>query len=145
MRMRRPLQGISRVLGHGHGSREAKAEIGAVIRDLREQAGLTQRQLGDMVELAASQISDIERGERFPEPRRMAAFAQALHVNRVEWGKLLLEHSDPFTYALIYGQEKVQARIEALGGHIGLTSNQPERSRHGEAHRASRADTVRPR
>lgn len=47
---------------------EAKSTAGQLIKDFRKDLGLTQPKLGAILEITASEVSNIERGKRSPGP-----------------------------------------------------------------------------
>jgi len=49
--------------------------------DARGEADLTQKQVGDILGVDASQVSRWERGEQLPSPTRLVAMAGALRVD----------------------------------------------------------------
>ena len=54
--------------------------IGAALRDLREAAGLTARQLAQKAEISAAMISRIENGQASPSIHTLSALSAALDV-----------------------------------------------------------------
>jgi len=80
--------------------------IGRRIRELRIDSGLTQRELGQAVEVGDTAISALELGRSSVSPERYAHFADVFGIEKSEWGKWLLRYTDPFLYALIYNDEK---------------------------------------
>jgi transcriptional regulator with XRE-family HTH domain len=57
-----------------------KEKLGGVIREIREQRGLTQGELSQATGLSTSQISNIERGEFAPSVDALERIARALRV-----------------------------------------------------------------
>lgn len=56
-------------------------ELGARIREIREDQGLSQEQLAERVGTAQSTISQLEQGERNPSYRTLRSLAKALGVS----------------------------------------------------------------
>lgn len=56
-------------------------KLGSKIRILRKEAGLTQEQLAEMVDVSVNFIGYIERGERAPSMYTVEQIAQALDVD----------------------------------------------------------------
>lgn len=61
-------------------SKLSKAEIGKRVRTLREERGLTQTGLGELLDLTQSNISAIERGDRGVTIHQAVRIARALRV-----------------------------------------------------------------
>lgn len=93
-------------------------ELGAYMRTLREAKGLTQRQLAAQVGVTDNHISDIENGVRKMSPERYGQFASVLGVDKVEFGKRILLHYDPFTYQLLFGGRRVANILSAVPDRI---------------------------
>ncbi len=64
---------------------DTKKLIGARIKELRKQAGLTQEQLAEAVELDARHLSRLEVGKHFPSLDSLERIAVALNVPLVEF------------------------------------------------------------
>jgi len=60
------------------------AALGAAVREIREERGLTQQQLADKAKVASTFLSDIERGVRNPSWSTVLAIAKALRVKPSE-------------------------------------------------------------
>ena len=56
-------------------------EFGKLLRELRKQKNLTQKQLADLIGVQNSVISFYELGDRMPSPEVIAKLARALHVS----------------------------------------------------------------
>ena len=55
-------------------------DFGNKLKELRKQAGLTQKQLGDKIKVTKSVISYYELQERYPSPERLIKLAKTFHV-----------------------------------------------------------------
>lgn len=64
---------------------DTKKLIGARIKELRKQAGLTQEQLAELVSLDARHLSRLEVGRHFPSLDSLERIALALNVPLVEF------------------------------------------------------------
>jgi transcriptional regulator with XRE-family HTH domain len=60
------------------------AQFAANLRRLRDAAGLTQDQLSDATQMAPSEISRYERGDRDPQLRQIVRLARGLGVPLTE-------------------------------------------------------------
>ena len=59
----------------------ARQGLGDIVRELREQRGLTQAQLADLAQLAVSYVALLESGQqRHPRPAILARLGRALGV-----------------------------------------------------------------
>lgn len=56
-------------------------ELGARIRELRNKRGLTQSQLGDMINVTKASISGYENGTRNPDKETLIKLADIFHVS----------------------------------------------------------------
>lgn len=57
------------------------AEIGGLIRDARENAGLSVAALADRLEVSRQWLARVESGETIPNVRRLIEIAAACHVD----------------------------------------------------------------
>ena len=80
--------------------------IGRRVKELRLEAGMTQRELGQTVDVDGNAISSLELGRSSVSPERYRHFAEAFGIGKEEWGKWLLRYTNPYLYALIYSGEK---------------------------------------
>lgn len=58
-----------------------KKEIGAKIRRIRKQKGLTQEQLAEIMNISSRNLSNIELGLSFPKPETLETFLKALNIS----------------------------------------------------------------
>ena len=56
-------------------------KLGKKIKTLRNEAGLSQEQLGELTDLDRTYISDIERGKRNPSLKSLEKLAKALKIS----------------------------------------------------------------
>lgn len=92
--------------------------VGARIRHLRQQLGLTQEQLGERAELHYSYIGQVERGDKMPSLRSLKKLAAALNVDV----NYFFEEEAPYTAALPtnFWQKEL----------LSLTNNRPPEDIH---------------
>lgn len=77
------------------------------IRTARVDAGLTQSDLADRLDLNSKQfVSGIETGRTSVPPERLEAFADALGIDRVEFGRNVLRYSNPWMFAVLFGADR---------------------------------------
>lgn len=72
---------------------DTKKLIGARLKELRKQAGLTQEQLAEVVELDARHLSRLEVGKHFPSLDSLERIAVALNVPLVEFFQFASDES----------------------------------------------------
>jgi transcriptional regulator with XRE-family HTH domain len=64
---------------------DTKKLIGARLKELRKQAGMTQERLGELVDLDARHLSRLEVGKHFPSLDSLERIAVALNVPLAEF------------------------------------------------------------
>ena len=88
-------------------SKESKAlrkKAGAFLKHCRNNAGLTQRELAELVDIDYyTFISQLECGQGRVPPSLYQPLAKAMGVNLTEFVKEMLKYYDPFTYHALYG------------------------------------------
>lgn len=88
-----------------------RRKVGQRVKQLREDMGLTQKELGKLTSMSGNAISAIELGRNPIPPERYRAFADALGqdtpAKHKAFGRFLLEYTDPWLFGLIYGDERV--------------------------------------
>lgn len=102
--IKQPFAG--RVTSDGDIGYDYRRRVGNHVRDLREKAGLTQRELGNLVGVTNNAISAIELGRNPIPPERYEDFAKALRAEPKSFGEFLLEYTDPWLFSLIYGKRR---------------------------------------
>jgi transcriptional regulator with XRE-family HTH domain len=102
--IKHPFSG--RVTPEGDIGYDYRRKVGNHVRDLRERAGLTQRELGNLVGVTNNAVSAIELGRNPIPPERYMDFAKALQVDPRAFGEFLLEYTDPWLFELIHGRRK---------------------------------------
>ena len=71
-------------------------EIGKIIKDARKKAGLTQEELGRMVDRTQDHIGRIECGRGLPSPKLFEALVNVLGISFPKDIKDLVSGSNPF-------------------------------------------------
>ena len=85
---------------------ELRKEAGRWLKDRREDAGLSQRQLAKYVGAEYyTFISQLEAGRGRVPPDRYRDWASALAISPREFVQTLLRFYDPITYELLFGEE----------------------------------------
>jgi transcriptional regulator with XRE-family HTH domain len=106
--------------------------VGANIKNLRKERGLTQKQLADMLGIAPNTVAQYELGISQPKLEQLQKIAEALHVSVVSflpdaWDYLSQGNTPEDTAALneaLNETEQERTQIGALRGEI--TSNQKQ-------------------
>lgn len=81
--------------------------VGRWVAEHREKAGLTQRELAKLLGVEGTFISSIECGRNPLPPERYKEFVETLNIAPRVAGKFLLEFTNPWLFALIYGEDKL--------------------------------------
>jgi transcriptional regulator with XRE-family HTH domain len=78
---------------------------GRWLRELRESAGLSQRELAHLVQTDYyTFVSQLENGRGRIPPDRYCAWARALKVEPREFVKTLMKYYDPVTFEILFGE-----------------------------------------
>jgi transcriptional regulator with XRE-family HTH domain len=86
-----------------------RREAGEYLRDLREGAGLSQRQLASMVGTEYyTFISQLETGRGRIPPDKYKVWAEALGVRSYDFVKTLMRYYDPITYEILFSQHSIE-------------------------------------
>ena len=84
--------------------RELRLAGGLWLKDLREKAGLSQRELAEKVDIGYyTFISQIENGRGRLPPDRYDVWATALKVNPKDFTRGLMRYYDPTTHRILFG------------------------------------------
>jgi transcriptional regulator with XRE-family HTH domain len=95
------------------------------LREIRKLRGLTLEQLGDMVGMSISYLSEIESGKKLPNSKRIERFCEALSVKPYE----LLRSDEEFDltkHIIVLESLSPEARDAVLMHAIGLVAAQDE-------------------
>jgi transcriptional regulator with XRE-family HTH domain len=81
-----------------------RRKIGRFVREQRLRLGMTQAELGEHLGMGNTAVSALELGRSVVAPERFSTMADLFGVPRAEMGKFLLRYTNPWIYALIYGE-----------------------------------------
>src|SRR5271166_5091679 len=85
---------------------ELRREAGRWLKTLREERGLSQRQMAALIGAEYyTFISQIEAGRGRIPPDRYAAWAEVLGLDRKGFVRTLLRYYDPATYRALFGED----------------------------------------
>lgn len=99
-------------------TQKLRNRAGNWLRELREQRGLSQRELAAQVGAEYyTFISQLETGRGRIPPDRYLAWAHALGVDKREFVRTLMSFYDPVTYGILFDQpaESKPVRTQANG------------------------------
>jgi transcriptional regulator with XRE-family HTH domain len=102
-------------------TQDLRQEAGVWLRQLREQAGLSQRDLATAIGAEYyTFISQLETGRGRLPPDKYAIWAKAVGIPTRDLVKRLMRYYDPVTYAILFDDEPqaaapVKASIETDG------------------------------
>ena len=77
--------------------------VGAWLRDIRTDRGLTQKTLGEMLGMTNTSWSAVELGRNALMPRIYREVCEHLDLDGKEFGRFVLRYSNPHLYALLFG------------------------------------------
>jgi DNA-binding XRE family transcriptional regulator len=100
-------RGMSSVLNevHGFDLSDRKHTMGAWLKQLREQAGLTQRDMAAALGLEYyTFISQLENGRGKIPSQRYSDWARVLKIDQRQFVKGLLMYTEPSTYSILFGE-----------------------------------------
>jgi len=87
---------------------ELRKEAGLWLKELREQRGLSQRQMAEKVGgNYYTFISQLESGRGRIPPDRYLVWADVLNISPEVFVRNLLRYYDPVTYSILFGQNEV--------------------------------------
>lgn len=87
-------------------SREQRAMLGTWLKGLREECGLSQRDLADILSLDYyTFISQLENGRGKIPSHRYVEWAEALNQEPRAFVKTLLSYYEPLTYKVLFEDE----------------------------------------
>ena len=85
-------------------ARDPRTDLGVWLKTLREECGLSQRQLATQLSLDYyTFISQLENGRGKIPPSRYRDWATALKQEPRSFVKKLISHYDPMTYEILFG------------------------------------------
>jgi len=103
-------------------------EIGARIREVRKEEGLSQRSFGQRVNVSLPTVTRVETGQRFPDAELLLAIRQAFGSD-LNWLLAGEKLSDPLAVAvplLSRLSRDLNGLAEAKAGNLYLTGFPPE-------------------
>lgn len=92
--------------------------VGLRLAELREAAGMTQRDLSKLLDCGETAISALENGRNSLAPERYEQIATIFKLDRKEWGRFLLRYTDPRLYVLLFGVDS-QRLVDDLHAYAG--------------------------
>ncbi|WP_299442249.1 helix-turn-helix transcriptional regulator [uncultured Rhodospira sp.] len=100
--------------GAGPDAQKLRRAAGRWLKSLREQRGVSQRQMATLVDVEYyTFISQIEAGRGRIPPDRYEAWAAALGVPLIPFVKTLMSFYDPVTHRILFGHEAPAMDIDA--------------------------------
>lgn len=85
-------------------AKKLRKEGGKWLRGLRQEAGLTQRELANKVGLDYyTFISQVENGVGRVPPHMLELWAEAVGTSSYDFTKRLISYYDPFTFKALWG------------------------------------------
>ena len=97
---------------------------GSYIRDLRGEAGMSQKALGAAVGLTGDMISKVENGVAGFPSRHAPEFAQALGVDARQFARTIFSYIEPWLFVMIYPKVGIDAEInEQAATKVSMTLN----------------------
>ena len=92
-------------------AKELRKAAGRYIRELRQEAGMSQLDLAQALGIAYyTFVSQVENGAARVPPEALGTWAKALGVERRKFAKTLLSFYDPFMYRAIFGDSEDDPR-----------------------------------
>ena len=86
-----------------------RRHIGRYLRDLRDEAGLTQAEVAKHLGVVPTTVSSFELGRGAPSPERYDALAALFGVDRAEFGRFLLRYTNPWLYDMLFESREQQS------------------------------------
>lgn len=104
-------------------------KIGKFIAELRKEKGLTQKELGEYLDVSDKTVSKWERGINLPDPSLYFPLCDKLEINinelfageKIEEGKMI-EKSEENIVNIMNEQSKKQKRLEFIGKTIKIVA-----------------------
>lgn len=85
---------------------EMRREGGRWLKELREKAGLSQRDLAQLVDTEYyTFVSQLENGRGRIPPDKYDLWAKAFNISPKEFVKTLMRYYDPVTYAILFDDD----------------------------------------
>ncbi|PNG49130.1 MULTISPECIES: helix-turn-helix transcriptional regulator [unclassified Variovorax] len=89
-----------------HTTKTLRKRFGAWLKAKREEAGMTQLDLADLLDYAYSTtVSQIERGVSSLPPGELERWSLSIRVRPAEMAKTYLYYTEPFLYEALHGTD----------------------------------------
>jgi len=111
-----PLAGRAtrdRDIGYDH-----RRAAGVYIAELRIRRGFSQRELAKVLGVVNTAISAIELGRNSVPPERYEELADALGVPHRTFAKVMLKHTNPWLFAMLYPDEMAPEELNTIPERI---------------------------
>lgn len=122
--MVRPTQPFHGAVGAGgrNVALEYRTIVGNWLRAKRQEAGLTQKQVNDLIDVESNLVAAVESGRSTIPPSRYEALANALSVSHEEFATFLLRYDNPWLYKMIHGSRsrKLKEELESIPDRVGI-------------------------
>lgn len=82
---------------------EYRQAVGMYLRDLRENAQMTQADVATLMDVHPTHISAIEHGRVTLPPDKYDMIVQLYDLDAEEFGRFILRFTNPWLFAMIYG------------------------------------------
>lgn len=103
---------LAKTQAQGSETTELRAAAGLWLRECRETAGISQRELARVLELDYyTFISQLENGRGRIPPNRYRDWAKALRVDEKTFAKRLLSYYDPVTYEILFAPASSEVAV----------------------------------
>jgi len=89
-----------------------RRRIGRWVKEHRLRVDMTQAQLGAVLGYGNTQVSAIEHGQTTPKAEDYATLADLFGLTHTEVGKFFLRNTNPWLYAMIYGERETKLKEE---------------------------------
>ena len=89
-----------------------RRKVGRWVREHRLRVGMTQNQLAHLLGVGFSSVSATELGRSMPSGEQYSVLADTFGLPRAEVGKFLLRHTNPWLYAMIYGEREASLKTD---------------------------------
>ena len=104
------LTEVSQQFQATYNSTELRKAAGSWLREKRCELGLSQRELAGRVNMEYyTFISQIEAGRGRVPVERLSEWAEALEMDSREFAITLMQFYDPYTFALVFGENFEQS------------------------------------
>lgn len=103
---------------------EYRREMGAYIRHLRLERGMTQIELGEALGMGMTAVSAIETGRNSLPPELVEACAEALKVPVKEFAKVFLRWTNPWMYKIFVDDHdpRLLQDLASMPTRVGLSA-----------------------